>query len=96
MGNCLALQQSHSKAEVEQVGGPGSREEQQEEEDVIRIKLVLSRQEVEEILKQGGISHGDMMSLLQREVSKNCSTEKRRSSDWKPTLERIPEVQNLC
>lgn len=91
MGNCLALQQSRSKAEVERVGaGRG-----EEEEGVVRIKLVLSRQEVEEMLRQGGISRGTMMSLLHREVSKNCSTEKRRSSEWKPALERIPEGQDL-
>lgn len=101
MGNCLALQRSRSKAEAERVGaGSGEEkereeEEEEEEEGVIRIKLVLSRQEVEEMLRQGGISRGGMMSLLQREVSKNCSTEKRRSSEWKPALERIPEGQDL-
>lgn len=56
---------------------------------VVRIKLVISKQELQEMLKKGGVSVGDMVSQLQ-------SSEKRTDSDrdreaWKPVLESIPE-----
>ena len=61
-------------------------------DDVLRIKLVLSKQELKELIKNGGIvSFDDMMSQLQRITRRRDGSEKERSMSWKPTLESIPE-----
>ncbi|KAH7680672.1 RNA-binding S4 domain-containing protein [Dioscorea alata] len=61
-------------------------------DDVLRIKLVLSKQELKELIKNGGIvSLDDMMSQLQRITRRRDGIEKERCMSWKPTLESIPE-----
>lgn len=64
---------------------------------VVRIKLVISKKELREMLSKGGISVDDMIPKLQKEES----TIKAESYDgdddviskgWSPALERIPEV----
>ncbi|WOL02291.1 hypothetical protein Cni_G11010 [Canna indica] len=62
---------------------------------VIRIKLVITKKELKDMLRKGGVSPDDMLSFLQREQS-NRSTEKERSVEWRPTLESIPEGNDFC
>ncbi|KAJ0976723.1 hypothetical protein J5N97_012197 [Dioscorea zingiberensis] len=59
---------------------------------VLRIKLVLSKQELKNLLKNKGIvSVKDMLSHLQRVPTKIDVNEGERCMGWKPTLESIPE-----
>ncbi|KAF3441652.1 hypothetical protein FNV43_RR15567 [Rhamnella rubrinervis] len=51
---------------------------------VVRIKLVISKQELQKMLRKGGVSVGDMVSHQSSEKSLDCD-------GWKPVLERIPE-----
>lgn len=71
-----------------------------EEEDgqgtgVVRIKLVISKQELQEMLQKGGVSVDDMVSQLQgqqRVQKHNMSNNYNNSRGWKPVLESIPEI----
>ncbi|XVF76197.1 hypothetical protein PTKIN_Ptkin13bG0247500 [Pterospermum kingtungense] len=62
---------------------------------VVRIKLIISKQELQELLQKGGGSVQDMVSQIQ---SKEKSTNEIDTSDavdcrgWKPVLESIAEV----
>lgn len=56
---------------------------------VVRIKLVLTKQELKQMLRKGGISPDDMLSFVQREQSSR--SEKEKSMGWRPTLKSIPE-----
>ncbi|XP_073013758.1 uncharacterized protein [Typha latifolia] len=60
---------------------------------VVRIKLVLSKQELKEMLKKEVISFNNMISLLQ--PSERSDQDKERSIGWRPALESIPEGNDL-
>ncbi|GAV71704.1 DUF4228 domain-containing protein [Cephalotus follicularis] len=64
---------------------------------VVRIKVVISKQELEEMLQQGGVSVDDMISQLQsrRRIQYRAIDKFDNDGDckgWKPVLESIPEV----
>ncbi|KAK7345339.1 hypothetical protein VNO77_15941 [Canavalia gladiata] len=68
-----------------------------EADEVVRIKVVISKQELKEMLHKGGICVDEMLSLVQGEKGildavdvneKNYD----RSQGWKPMLETIPEL----
>ncbi|KAJ8754784.1 hypothetical protein K2173_012173 [Erythroxylum novogranatense] len=68
-------------------------EKEDEGSKVVRIKLVIGKKELQEMLKQGGVSVGDMISQLQgqhrvHQVVTSYSDDK----GWKPALESITEV----
>ncbi|XP_024189955.1 uncharacterized protein LOC112193923 [Rosa chinensis] len=70
--------------------------EAQQETKVVRIKLVISKKQLQEMLGKGGVSVDDMVSRIQCQTSTDKKT---NSSDndgscegWKPVLESIPEV----
>ncbi|KAF5750514.1 hypothetical protein HS088_TW03G00851 [Tripterygium wilfordii] len=67
-----------------------------EESGVVRIKIIISKQELHEILQKEGVSADDMLSHLQfpEKVSKvdRSSEEEENSNRWKPALESIAEV----
>lgn len=78
-------------AEPEVEGGPS------DESGLIRIKLVLSKQELQHMVNKGGISVNEMLSLVHDEKGvEGCEDVCRRidycSQGWKPALESIPEV----
>ncbi|PIN02520.1 hypothetical protein CDL12_24972 [Handroanthus impetiginosus] len=50
---------------------------------VVRIKVLIKKQELEAILSGGGVSIGDLVSKVQNEES---------SKEWFPALESIHEV----
>ncbi|THU53430.1 hypothetical protein C4D60_Mb10t14320 [Musa balbisiana] len=66
------------------------------EEGVIRIKLVITKQQLKDMLSKGGVSHGDMVSFLRGQGGRSGASEKERSVEWKPTLESIPEGNDFC
>ncbi|XAR64683.1 hypothetical protein NMG60_11008459 [Bertholletia excelsa] len=60
---------------------------------VVRIKLVISKKELEAMLRNGAFSVDDMVSDLQKKQSTD-DQKNTNSGDgaWKPVLESIPEV----
>ena len=61
----------------------------------VRIKLVISKQELKQILEKEGLTLEDMMSQIQKEPRYSHKREKKRSLMWKPALESISEVNDL-
>ncbi|OAY66463.1 hypothetical protein ACMD2_26393 [Ananas comosus] len=58
----------------------------------LRIKLVVSKQELKAMLSREVISLEDMISLLHKEANKGSERDKERSMQgWRPALESIPE-----
>lgn len=78
-------------AEPEIEGGGAS------ESGLIRIKLVISKQELQHMVHNGGISVNEMLSLVHDEKGVDGTQDVCRRIDycsqgWKPALESIPEV----
>lgn len=61
----------------------------------VRIKLVISKQELKEILEKEGLTLEDMMSRVQKEPRDSPEREKETSMGWKPALESISEANDL-
>ncbi|KAF7804290.1 uncharacterized protein G2W53_043401 [Senna tora] len=70
-------------------------EEAKESSRVVRIKLVISKQELQNLLQKGGISV-DMLSLVDAERGEDgevmCNESEDVCQGWKPALESIPEI----
>ncbi|KAJ4970081.1 hypothetical protein NE237_003180 [Protea cynaroides] len=64
---------------------------------VVRVKIVISKKKLEEILEKGVLSVDDMISHLQTGQSKDIGNgdESRSSTVWKPVLESIPEGNDV-
>ncbi|EEF33668.1 conserved hypothetical protein [Ricinus communis] len=70
-------------------------EENKKETGAVRIKLVISKQELQEILRKGGVSVDYMISQLQgqqRVHRVDTSDNDDCHKGWKPVLESIPEI----
>ncbi|XP_057513643.1 uncharacterized protein LOC130795522 [Actinidia eriantha] len=68
-----------------------------QERGVVRIKVVISKQDLEMMLRKGVVSLDGMVSQLQKKQSMNQHDKfdvagKRSREGWKPLLESIPEV----
>ncbi|XP_010912297.1 uncharacterized protein [Elaeis guineensis] len=75
-----------SKTPIKETGGTGT--------GVVRIKLVISKQELKDLLLKGGVTFDSMISLVQRGPSNNNSTSgdgEEKCIGWRPALESIPE-----
>ncbi|PQQ18411.1 uncharacterized protein Pyn_23505 [Prunus yedoensis var. nudiflora] len=60
-----------------------------------RIKIVISKKELQEMLRKGGVSVDDLVSQLQsdRSIDKtNSFNDDGNCEGWKPVLESIPEL----
>ncbi|KAH8504722.1 hypothetical protein H0E87_012094 [Populus deltoides] len=71
---------------------------QEKTSTVVRIKLVISKQELQEMLRKGGVSVDDMVSHLQgqQRVQKvDISGSDSEHKGWKPELESIPERSHV-
>lgn len=55
---------------------------------VVRVKLVISKQQLKKMLHKDGVSLDDMVSLMQREASEQ---EMISCRGWRPALKSIPE-----
>ncbi|TKY61982.1 hypothetical protein E2542_SST11836 [Spatholobus suberectus] len=61
---------------------------------VVRIKLVISKQELHDMLQNGGFSVSKMLSLVHEDKDEGLSQKSDDiSQGWKPALESIPEVK---
>nr|XP_043622329.1 uncharacterized protein LOC122593931 [Erigeron canadensis] len=81
---------------VETSKSPDLKAESEDGNGAVRIKLVITKQELAVMLKKGGVSVGELLSHMKKESShesvviedehnKNCGR-------WKPVLDSIPEV----
>ncbi|RDX64331.1 hypothetical protein CR513_57120, partial [Mucuna pruriens] len=63
--------------------------------NVVRIKLVISKQELQDMLQNGGFSVSNMLSLVHEDKGQDLSQKSDHdfSQAWKPALESIPEVK---
>lgn len=63
---------------------------------IVRIKLVITKQELELMLTKGGVSVGDLVSRMKKESSNEAvvieDEENRNCGRWKPVLDSIPEL----
>lgn len=72
-------------------------DQQETSSKVVRIKLVISKQELQELLKTGGVSVDEMVSQLHTDKTKDISDvfnhddAQRAEGYWKPVLESIAE-----
>ncbi|KAF5186615.1 hypothetical protein FRX31_023794 [Thalictrum thalictroides] len=58
----------------------------------VRIKIVVTKQELKEMLANGGLSINDMVSQLQNKIiSKDKVDINGNCKGWKPLLQSIPE-----
>ncbi|XP_022133156.1 uncharacterized protein LOC111005826 [Momordica charantia] len=64
----------------------------------IRIKVVMTKKELEEMIENGGIWGDEMMSKIKSsgEISCRDELEKEELQRWKPALESIPETEIDC
>jgi len=61
---------------------------------VVRIKLVISKQELQNMLQNEGFSVSKMLSLVHEDKGEDLSQKNEDvSQGWKPALESIPEVK---
>ncbi|KDP37299.1 hypothetical protein JCGZ_06753 [Jatropha curcas] len=70
-------------------------EDKQETTGVVRIKLVISKQELQELLQKGGVSIDYIVSQFQdqkRVDGVDISDNDDNRKAWKPVLESIPEI----
>lgn len=68
-------------------------EESKQETGVVRIKLVISKQQLQEMLQKEGVSVDDMVSQLKdKQQIQNVDTCNNNDKIWKPVLESIPEI----
>lgn len=59
---------------------------------VVRIKLVISKQELKDLVLKGGVTFDGMISLGQRGPSNRRSGDgEEKCIGWRPALESIPE-----
>ncbi|KAF9598729.1 hypothetical protein IFM89_031397 [Coptis chinensis] len=68
-----------------------TKEETKQGTGVVRIKIVITKQELKEMLAKGGIpSVDDMVSQLQKKTKDEVDCD-RNCNGWKPVLQSIPE-----
>ncbi|XP_021968831.1 uncharacterized protein LOC110863926 [Helianthus annuus] len=110
MGNCIIIQNKimqkgeevikhRGSMKVNQVLGgqtydPLPLSEKEGVDRVVRIKLVITKQELEVMLRKGGVSAGDLASRMQKESSDEAvviEEDSRSCGRWKPVLDSIPE-----
>ncbi|XP_065856863.1 uncharacterized protein [Euphorbia lathyris] len=91
----LPLSSPKSKKKVRFSIPEQENKQETQEEEVVRIKVIISKQELQEILLQNGglISVNHMVSKLQQVVQKIDSSDD--GKNWKPVLESIPELGEI-
>ncbi|KAL3532096.1 hypothetical protein ACH5RR_005617 [Cinchona calisaya] len=62
-----------------------------QESGVLRIKLVISKQDLLAMLQKGGVTVDNMVSKPQTNAQMNDTDSRNSSAGWMPVLESIPE-----
>ncbi|CAN6374106.1 unnamed protein product [Urochloa humidicola] len=60
----------------------------------VRVKLVISKQELKKMLDKEGMSLDDMVSLMRKEQASDREREE-CCGGWRPALESIPEGSDI-
>ncbi|XP_062204127.1 uncharacterized protein LOC133906280 [Phragmites australis] len=60
----------------------------------VRVKLVISKQELKKMLEKEGMSLDDVVSLMRKEAS-DRESQQECCGGWRPALESIPEGSDL-
>ncbi|KAJ6798228.1 uncharacterized protein M6B38_412355 [Iris pallida] len=68
---------------------------QQMKAGVVRVKVVIRKQELKEILEREGLTLEDMMSQVQRKTKIPGNIKEDRCMGWKPDLESILEENDI-
>jgi hypothetical protein len=63
--------------------------------DGVRVKLVISKQELKKMLDKEGVSLDDMVSLVRKEQASDRERPEECCGGWRPALESIPEGRDL-
>ncbi|KAL4571593.1 hypothetical protein LXL04_018356 [Taraxacum kok-saghyz] len=73
---------------------PVIKAESEGDNGVVRIKVVISKQELEVMLKKGGLSVCDLVSHMKKERCDEIDDDEddRNCGRWKPVLDSIPEL----
>ncbi|KAI3514238.1 hypothetical protein L1887_12557 [Cichorium endivia] len=74
---------------------PVIKAESEGDNGVMRIKVVISKQELEVMLRKGGVSVGDLVSHMKKERCDGIDDDEedhRNCGRWKPVLDSIPEL----
>ncbi|OEL31772.1 hypothetical protein BAE44_0007209 [Dichanthelium oligosanthes] len=61
----------------------------------VKVKLVISKQELKKMLDKEGMSLDDMVSLMRKEASDRDREQEECCGGWRPALESIPEGSDL-
>jgi hypothetical protein len=62
----------------------------------VRVKLVISKQELKKMLDKEGMSLDDMVSLMRKDQQASSDREQEECcGGWRPALESIPEGRDL-
>lgn len=71
---------------------PSPPKEEEEGTGIVRIKLIISKTELQELLQKGGVSIKDMVSQIKgtKHVDDNFASD--NCKGWRPQLESIPEL----
>ncbi|KAI3742369.1 hypothetical protein L1987_60049 [Smallanthus sonchifolius] len=85
------------EASMELNKNPESEAETEDGNGIVRIKLVISKQELQVMLTKGGVSVGDLVSYMKNESSNEAvviedDDDSRNCGKWKPVLDSIPEL----
>ncbi|KAK9055424.1 hypothetical protein SSX86_026508 [Deinandra increscens subsp. villosa] len=84
------------EASMELNKNPESETDAEEGNGIVRIKLVITKQELEVMLTKGGLSVGDLVSYMKKESSNEAvvieDEDNRNCGRWKPVLDSIPEL----
>jgi len=61
----------------------------------VRVKLVISKQELKKMLDKEGMSLDDMVSLMRKDAAIDREQQQECCGGWRPALESIPEGRDL-
>ena len=61
----------------------------------VRVKLVISKQELKKMLDKEGMSLDDMVSLMRKDAAIDREQQQECCGGWRPALESIPEGSDL-
>ncbi|XP_022036496.1 uncharacterized protein LOC110938528 [Helianthus annuus] len=78
---------------------PESEAETEDGNGIVRIKLVITKQELEVMLTKGGVSVSDLVSHMKKDRSSEAvvveDEDNRSCGRWKPVLDSIPELNKF-
>ncbi|KAG7034500.1 hypothetical protein SDJN02_04230, partial [Cucurbita argyrosperma subsp. argyrosperma] len=85
-------------SEKEESGGDGGGENGGGTGRVVRIKLVMTKKELQEMVERGGISGDEMICKIKSGSGEISCTELEEDEEqrWKPALQSIPESEVAC